>query len=151
MSVRNNSIKDKIKKGGSPAKEFISSFGQPEEIDDQETKDIENKIDITNDIDKENSKVNKTNIANDNNITSNSDNTIENKTNSENASNVDIKSAIENILESESPKKEFVGIYLDSDVHRALNKLCHKSKKKGIKSKVVNDILRSVLKEQGIL
>lgn len=152
MSKTDN-LKNKIKKGDTPAREFINQFPTKEITDNNNESEGDNII--SNEI-KNNNKIKPTIINNSaNNISVNSttisNDNSKNDDNDNISDNNDIKSAIANILESEAPKKEYVGVYLDSDVHKALNKLCNKSKKKGIKSKVVNDILRSVLKEQGLL
>ena len=130
-------LKEKIKKN-SPASEFVNSYP-----------------DINNDNDIESDTEPNTNLHN------NSDNDIDNDIKDDNDYNIntnsksDNKSVINSVFDNENkkPQKKFVGLYLDSDVNKGLDELSQRgsSKKKGVKSKLVNEILRNILLEEGIL
>lgn len=141
-----NALKDKItKKKGSPARAFINAYkeeGEPQQVLGPEKQD-----NPTASESKENKKANDIQT----NVDSNSENDINVASN--NDSEQDIFSVIDNLIENEKskPAKEYVGFYLDADVHEGLNNLCKKSKQKWVKSKIVNDILRSILEKQGFI
>lgn len=138
---KTDSLKSKIVKKGSPAREFINAY-KPEAA--PEKKESTPEADSVT-VDKT-----KTELNNDINNNANNSN-INNASNTE--AGQEVFSVIDNLLESEKkkPVKEFVGIYLDADIHQGLNNLCKKSKQRGLKSKIVNDILRSVFEQQGII
>lgn len=67
--------------------------------------------------------------------------------------NIDInsnKNIIDNIINPTKQKKEMVGIYFDPDVADALERI-GKSGGRGAKSRVVNDIIRAYLEQNGFI
>lgn len=59
-------------------------------------------------------------------------------------------SMITNIIkEQEKPAKKLVGIYFEEDVAQVLDKLA--KNKKGVKSQLVNDIIKDAFIEEGFL
>lgn len=80
-------------------------------------------------------------VAEEQNINSNND--IDN--------NNDIKEdSIKNLLNLDKKKKVFVGIYFDPEIADWLDKL-HSQEGKGAKSKIVNEAVKRLLKQEGIL
>lgn len=142
-----SALKDKIaNKKDSPAREFINGYANEEA--DKKTEGPKKQDNLT----ASENKNNKNAAAIRANDDSNSKDDIKNASDNDSDNSQDIFSVIDNLIEKEKskPAKEYVGFYLDADVHEGLNNLCKKSKQKWVKSKIVNDILRSMLRKAGV-
>lgn len=60
--------------------------------------------------------------------------------------------SIMDIIGDTEEKKQFIGIYFDADVAKALKKLMEQAKgKKGVQSKIVNEATRKFLEDNGLI
>jgi hypothetical protein len=90
---------------------------------------------------------NNNNIDSNDNINRESDDDMENTIENKSVVNFDF---IDNIGKKKEKKKVFTGIYLDEDVAKSLDKLAKKGGK-GAKSEIVNDTLKIILQQKGLL
>lgn len=95
-------------------------------------------------------------INNNNDVDNNVDNNVDNKNSSEKERNNDMISAIDKVIDTalatkkEKEKPVFHGIYFEPDVSAAINRIAKKGGK-GVKSKMINDIVKVALEQKGLL
>jgi hypothetical protein len=88
-------------------------------------------------------------VANDND-NKNNNNDIDVNTNNNINNNIDNNVNIDALLGSAEPKKEMIGIYFDADVAAVLKQLKNQGKR-GAQSKVVNEAVKKLFQDKGLL